>query len=77
MTLSSLTSQQYEDFIHVLTPDVMKPSHVKLPNGSDEVSFSLINKNEFNPIVSYEVQMRNYLLTNILFPSLNHYILAY
>ena len=65
-SLSSLTSQQYEDFIRVLTPDVMKPSHVKLPNGRDEVSFSLINKNESNPIASYEVQMRNYLLTTLL-----------
>lgn len=65
-SLSSLTSQQYEDFIRVLKPDVMKPSHVKLPDGSAEVIFSLVNKNEFNPIVSYEVQMRNYLLTTLL-----------
>ncbi len=65
-SLNSLTSQQYKDFIRVLTPDVMKPVQVKLPNGRVEFSFTLVSNNDLNPIVSYEVQMRNYLLTTLL-----------
>ncbi|EGR1599050.1 site-specific integrase [Vibrio parahaemolyticus] len=65
-TLRSMTSEQFEDFFRVLTPDVMKPVLVKLPDGSVQASFTLINENTLNPIVSYDVQMRNYLLTTLL-----------
>ncbi|EHR6472075.1 site-specific integrase [Vibrio parahaemolyticus] len=65
-TLRSLTSEQYQDFIRVLTPDVKKPIPIKLPDGSMQVNFELIKENTLNPIVSYEVQMRNYLLTTML-----------
>ncbi|EGR2254740.1 site-specific integrase [Vibrio parahaemolyticus] len=65
-TLSSLTSEQYKDFISVLTPDIKKPCLVKLPNGVVKVDFKLAKANPLNPIISYEVQMRNYLLTTLL-----------
>ncbi|HCG5274991.1 TPA: site-specific integrase [Vibrio parahaemolyticus] len=65
-TLRSMTSEQFEDFFRVLTPDVMKPMPVKLPDGSVQASFILIKENLLNPIVSYDVQMRNYLLTTLL-----------
>ncbi len=65
-TLRSLTSEQYRDFICVLTPDVKKPIPVTLPDGSVQVNFKLIKQNTLNPIISYEVQMRNYLLTTLL-----------
>lgn len=61
--LKSLTEDQYEDFFQVLLPDVMKP----LKNDKTGViEWELIKKNPLNPIVTYEVQMRNYLLTNLL-----------
>ncbi len=61
--LKSLTEEQYEDFFKVLLPDVMKP----LKNDkTGVVEWELIKQNPLNPIVSYEVQMRNYLLTNLL-----------
>ncbi|MCS0417212.1 site-specific integrase [Vibrio diabolicus] len=65
-TLRSLTSEQYQDFIRVLTPDVKKPIPIKMPDGSVQADFELIKKNPLNPIISYEVQMRNYLLTTLL-----------
>ncbi|HFG1872848.1 TPA: site-specific integrase [Vibrio cholerae] len=65
-TLRSMTSEQFEDFFRVLTPDVMKPVPVKLPDGGIQASFTLIKENPLNPIVSYDVQMRNYLLTTLL-----------
>lgn len=65
-TLRSLTSEQYLDFICVLAPDVKKPIPIKLPDGSVQADFELIKENPLNPIVSYEVQMRNYLLTTLL-----------
>ncbi|WP_337911469.1 site-specific integrase [Vibrio cholerae] len=61
-----MTSEQFEDFFRVLTPDVMKPVPVKLPDGGIQASFTLIKENPLNPIVSYDVQMRNYLLTTLL-----------
>ena len=64
--LQSLTAEQYKDFISVITPDVRKPTPVKLPDGSVAVNFRLTKKNPLNPIVKYEVQMRNYLLTTLL-----------
>ncbi|MBF4375957.1 hypothetical protein EAY46_23505, partial [Vibrio anguillarum] len=61
--LKSLTEEQYEDFFKVLLPDVMKP----LKNDKTGViEWEMIKQNPLNPIVTYEVQMRNYLLTNLL-----------
>ncbi|UPR54836.1 site-specific integrase [Vibrio cyclitrophicus] len=61
--LKSLTGEQYEDFFKVLLPDVMKP----LKNDKTRViEWELIKLNPLNPMVTYEVQMRNYLLTNLL-----------
>ncbi|HDM8044637.1 TPA: site-specific integrase [Vibrio campbellii] len=65
-TLRSLTSEQYQDFIHVLQPDVMKGVKAEQHDGSIQVRFELIKKNPLNPIISFEVQMRNYLLTTLL-----------
>ncbi|EPP5334516.1 site-specific integrase [Vibrio harveyi] len=65
-TLRSLTSEQYQDFIRVLQPDVMKGVKVEQSDGSIRVHFEMIRKNPLNPIVSFEVQMRNYLLTTLL-----------
>ncbi|HAS6726105.1 TPA: site-specific integrase [Vibrio parahaemolyticus] len=65
-TLRSLTSEQYRDFIRVLTPDIKKAIPVKLRDGSVQASFKLIKENPLNPIISYEVQMRNYLLITLL-----------
>lgn len=65
-TMRSLTPNQYLDFISVLQPDVMRPIKVTLPNGSVQVDWQLVKENVFNPINSYEVQMRNYLLTILL-----------
>ena len=61
--LKSLTESQYTDFFKILLPDAMKP----LKNDKTGViEWELIKHNPLNPIVSYEVQMRNYLLTNLL-----------
>ncbi|MBE4607442.1 site-specific integrase [Vibrio navarrensis] len=61
--LKSLTEEQYTDFFNVLLPDVMKP----LKNEKTGViGWEMIKQNPLNPIVSYQVQMRNYLLTNLL-----------
>ena len=65
-TLRSLTSDQYRDFIRVLTPDIKKPIPVALPDGRVQANFKLIKENSLNPIISYEVQVRNYLLTALL-----------
>ncbi len=65
-TLHSLTSEQYQDFIRVLQPDVMKGVKVEQPDGSVQVQFEMIKKNPLNPIISFEVQMRNYLLITLL-----------
>ncbi len=65
-TIRSLTQYQYIDFISVLEPDVMKPMKVKLSNGTIQIDWQLVRTNELNPINSYEVQMRNYLLTILL-----------
>ncbi|MGD1451478.1 site-specific integrase [Vibrio harveyi] len=65
-TMRSLTPNQYLDFISVLQPDVMRPIKILLPNGSVQFEWQLVKENELNPINSYEVQMRNYLLTILL-----------
>ncbi|HIF9143171.1 TPA: hypothetical protein ACX6PU_003796 [Photobacterium damselae] len=61
--LKSLTEEQYEDFFKVLQPDKMKPVKNKKTGA---IEWKLVGKNPLNPIVSYEVQMRNYLLTSLL-----------
>ncbi|OED54668.1 hypothetical protein BEI46_14125 [Aliivibrio fischeri] len=64
--MRSLTPNQYIDFISVLEPDVMKPKKIILPNGAIQIDWQLVRENKLNPINSYEVQMRNYLLTLLL-----------
>lgn len=61
--LKSLTEEQYVDFFKVLQPDVMKPMK---NNKTGVIEWEMIQPNPLNPIVTYEVQMRNYLLTNLL-----------
>lgn len=65
-TLRSLTSRQYADFLSVLEPDMKRPINVKPTNDVVKIDWQLIRKNELNPIHSYEVQMRNYLLITLL-----------
>ncbi|WP_172380960.1 site-specific integrase [Vibrio sp. Vb339] len=65
-SLHSLTEAQYKDFISVIAPNVVRPLPSKLSGGRVEVNFELIKVNRFNSIVSYEVQIRNYLLITLL-----------
>tara|TARA_Y100000588_G_scaffold394088_2_gene512773 strand:- start:2716 stop:4152 length:1437 start_codon:yes stop_codon:yes gene_type:complete len=61
--LKSLTEEQYVDFFKVLLPDVKKP--LKNPK-TGIIDWEMIKRNPLNPIPTYQVQMRNYLLTNLL-----------
>ncbi|MBT0118285.1 MULTISPECIES: site-specific integrase [Vibrio] len=65
-SMRSLTPDQYLDFISVLQPDVMRPIKVTLPNGNVQIDWQLVKENKLNPINSFDVQMRNYLLTILL-----------
>ncbi|MBE4575823.1 hypothetical protein BOO36_18690 [Vibrio navarrensis] len=55
--LRSLTPEQFQDFIQVITPNKVKP---KL------AAFENLQVNPLNPVISFEVQMRNYVLITLL-----------
>ncbi|WP_135459320.1 site-specific integrase [Vibrio echinoideorum] len=55
--LRSLTPEQFQDFIQVITPNKAKP---KL------AGFEILQVNALNPMISFEVQMRNYVLITLL-----------
>ncbi len=59
-TLRSMTSEQFNDFIKIIMPDTVKP------NQSNPRAFTVIKPNSLNPMVSFDIQMRNYLITILM-----------
>lgn len=59
--LRSLTSEQFSDLIKIFSPNKAKPNQ-----GSNPTTFTVLETNPLNPIISFEIQMRNYLMTTLL-----------
>lgn len=59
--LRSLTSEQFRDLIEVFSPNKAAPNQ-----GCTPTTFTVLETNSLNPIISFEIQMRNYLLTTLL-----------
>lgn len=58
--LRSMTSEQFNDFIKVFAPNKAKP------NKGNPVTFRILEVNQLNPTITFEIQMRNYLMTTLL-----------